>query len=251
MKKLSYFRPSYLLLGAASLGTFVAISCSTKDTVQPAPATTTTATAQAYSGEALFQGIFMVQGPVADRIPYLAQQRLAIAKESRQYAQERQAAMHQVTALVGKLDPGYFADLAAAVASQNFSRIETALRKGVALHYSAVQQAAPRQLAGQPAGPGLDLTAYDFSKQADLERYLKDSTPATAQKGELEQPLIIDGYVVQFDGIMYPGPYIIGGFTAVNNKQVNPELAEALQKRASLEMDKLVRDIAFLDGRAN
>ncbi|TGE16821.1 hypothetical protein [Hymenobacter elongatus] len=252
----SYFSPvtSLKALGLLAAGMSLMVSCS-KDQVMSSAAPTPTPTSVAdtkYSGEELFQGIFMVQGPVADRIPYLALQRSAMAKESRQHTQERQAAMRQITTFVKELDPGYFADLADAVASQDFSRIETALRKGAALHYSAVQKIVPRQLATKAAGQPLDLAAYDFSKQADLERYIKDSQLANtgvAQQEELEQPLVIEGYVMQLDWGLYPGPMMQFQCFVPNGLKGSTELTEAMQKRASLETDKLVRDIAFVGSR--
>ncbi|TGE25413.1 hypothetical protein E5K00_09550 [Hymenobacter aquaticus] len=253
------FRTTLALL---TTGLSVLTSCSKDQAIPSAPATpAATATAAAnYSGEALFQGIFLLQGPAAADIPYFDVQRSAIAKDNQQHprhAQERQAAARHMTALVRLLDPGYFQELQTAIASQNFASIEAALRKGAALHYSAVRQVVPAAALvasgqhQQAAGQKLDLTRYDFTKQTELERYISDAAHTGSREvaAELEQPLLLDGYVIVHAAMQYPGSNVIDYFVTEQNRPGGSELAKAMRQRATLETDKLVRDLAFLSRR--
>ncbi|UOQ55395.1 hypothetical protein [Hymenobacter cellulosivorans] len=246
-------------LSLLAVGTSLMMSCS-KDQVQPsAPVEHHAASAAAYSGEELFQGIFLMQGDVAARIPYFAPLRSAIAKNLREHPeqqQKRQQAAERVTQLIKHLEPGYFAELKAAITSQNFNRIEESLRKGAALHKTVILSLSSSAQRTQQAEllKQLDMSKYDFRKQEDLERYMADakalSAHAATEAGvadQLEQGLVIDEGVVIV--VAYWQIYAWSLYAAIilpTIQSPDSQVSTVMQQRADLEKEKLVRDLAFL-----
>ncbi|UOQ74653.1 hypothetical protein [Hymenobacter cellulosilyticus] len=249
-------------LSLLAVGTSLMMSCS-KDQVQPsAPIEHHSASAAAYSGEELFQGIFLMQGDVATHIPSFQATRTALANNDKQrpaQLQKRQAMTARLLAAVRSLDPGYFAELRQAVVSRNFSQIEQSLRKGAALQHTALQQVvsatrlAKQQQQRSEALKQIDFAKYDFAKQADFEQFLHDSkaigggTGTESSVAAEDELLIIDngGVVITYALLWYFDmyPWIILG-----NEQegISAQVSTVMQKRADLEKEKLVRDIAFL-----
>ncbi|PJJ59216.1 hypothetical protein [Hymenobacter chitinivorans] len=259
---LSYFRKStsFKALGLLAVGTSLMMSCS-KEQVQPAatPVAASTEASAQYTGEELFQGIFLMQGRVAAQLPYFAPFRSALDKTLRQHPeqqQKRQQTTQRITQLVKQQNPGYFAELQAAVASQNFSRIEETLRKGAALHKTATlslsssaQHRHQAELLKQ-----LDLSKYDLRKQADVERYLSDAKDlgdhAATEAGvaaQLEEGVVIDGGIVLDVAFWYYYAWPLVLYVGADQNS-DSQVGEVIQRQANLEKEKLVRDLALLAG---
>lgn len=255
----AYLRKSTSIkaLSLLAVGTSLMMSCS-KDQVQPsAPVEHHAASAATYTGEELFQGIFLMQGEVAAQIPYAAPMRAALAKHLRQHPelqQKRQLTTQRITQLVKQLNPGYFAELKAAITSQNFNRIEEALRKGTALHKTAALSLSSKAQRTQQTAllKKLDMTKYDFRKQEDLERYMNDvkvlGDQATSPAGvadQVEEGIVLDYvlFIVMMNWEMY-SLYAVYIFGAEQN--TDSQVSTVMQERANLEKEKLIRDLAFL-----
>ncbi|PJJ59215.1 hypothetical protein [Hymenobacter chitinivorans] len=257
---LSYFRKStsFKALGLLAVGTSLMMSCS-KDQVAPAssPAETTHVANASYSGEELFQGIFLMQGNVAAHIPYFAPLRAIMAKNMRQHPeqqQKQQETAQRITQLVKQQNPGYFAELKAAISSQNFNRIEASLNKGAALHKTAILSFSPALQHSRRADQlrKLDLSKYNFSKQEDLERYLSDAKAAVGTSGSetglAAEDEVDTGYVI---AVYYWQAFAFYYFVTLGADQSSDsQVSSVMQQRANLEKEKLVRDLAFLQAAA-
>ncbi|PJJ59217.1 hypothetical protein [Hymenobacter chitinivorans] len=261
---LATFRKSTSLkaLSLLAVGTSLMMSCS-KEQVRPASAPTATSqvASASYSGEELFQGIFLMQGRVAAQIPSFEATRKALGSRKQHPEQQlkRQVIAARLVAAVRTLDPGYFAELRQAIASQNFNQIEQALRKGAALHHTALQQVvsatqlSKHQQQRNDALKQIDFAKYDFTKQADFERFLQESQAVAGTGTESgvaaqDELLIIDDglaivYVLLWYCDTYPG-IVLGN----EQEGINAQISEVVRKRADLEKEKLVRDLAFLSG---
>jgi|GEM_PF-3547576 len=262
---LSSFRKSASLASLCLLtaGTSLLLSCS-KDTIAPSAAptaSTLTANAKAdYSGEELFQAVFLLQGEAVAHIPYFSSAQLALAREYRQHPErklERAAAATQLTQLVRELAPGYFAELKSAVDAQDFSRIETSLRKGAALYQLAGLSLFGSPQPGGQAATRLDLAKYNFEQQADYERFLADlkalvpSTPSSSVSTDqglnvvvVYQPVVMDWGTLAMDQVYFYMPPTIWSSQQLRAGQ--DQMSSTMGKKADLEKEQLVRDLAFL-----
>ncbi|PJJ59218.1 hypothetical protein [Hymenobacter chitinivorans] len=185
----TYIRNSGISKAAMMLGltSFLAVSCSKDELQAPAPAASSSVQASV-SGETLFRGIFLMEGKIATKLHTLDAFRLAMekaAKSDPNYVQNRLKGNNYLVALVRKLDPNYFDELKAAVASQDFAKIDVTMRKGGML----IQAAA---LGGRSTGAvqerkalveSMDLTKYDFKQEASVTQFMQDAKQKLAESG--------------------------------------------------------------------
>ena len=131
------------------------------------------------SGEELFRGIFLMDGDVAQQIKsyeavnaHLEDLKAKDAQLAGQFAE----ANDKLVRGVQELSPTYFDDLQKAISSKQFNDIEEELEKGALLvviasipHY--FEQADLAEV--EAALATIDISAYDFTVQSDLQDYLK------------------------------------------------------------------------------
>lgn len=173
-------------LSVSLLTSFLTVSCSKDKQATVAPAVQ--AAAADYTGEELFKGIFLLEGEVTTKIPYLQAFRSAVDKQkvaNPEQAQQRQAQVEVLVNKVRKLNPAYYGELKAAIKSQNFDRIEATLKSGASLIEAAslasftTQEDKDEFLQKQQAVKSIDASKYDFTKSQDVEKYIADAKAAS------------------------------------------------------------------------
>lgn len=173
-------------MSVSLLTSFLTVSCSKDQLATVTPAVQ--AAANAYTGEQLFKGIFLLDGDVTAKIPYLQAFRSAVDKQkvaNPEQAQQRQAQVDVLVSKVQKLNPAYFGELKAAIKSQDFDRIEAALKSGASLIEAASlasftnQQDKDAFLQKQQAVKALDTSKYDFTKAQDVDKFIAEAKAAS------------------------------------------------------------------------
>lgn len=181
-------------------GHFLLVSCNS-DAVMPkasAPASTISADAPMakFSGEDLFKGIFLFQGPVAKKLPILAEtldSYKAKASETAETAETKAFAADMIQG-IKTLDNTYFGRLKDAIASQEPFLIRSVLQEGTVLLKKA-------GVASEKYGT-LFTQASAALEKVDVSKF-DTSTPqgrdalAVAVKGEmgLDQSKILPDWV--------------------------------------------------------
>jgi len=246
--------PAVLALMLA--GTSLTTSCSKDGTVAPA---TAPAQEQQFTGQDLFKGLFFLEGPVARKLPYLDAYVSMLDKERQRdpgLAARKTAHVNELMQTVVRLEPGYLADLKAAVASKDFGRIDQALLHGAQLVEAATLLSldADQQQQYQQAKTVLaqmDLSKYNFRDDADIRKF------TAAAKAQLAGSNLIPTTTPEDMNVMAKvrefavffateiGIVMINTYVSWIATNVQERASTDLSAKASLEKETLIKQIAF------
>ncbi|PJJ48052.1 hypothetical protein [Hymenobacter chitinivorans] len=205
---------------------FLLVSCNS-DVVAPkgAPRTETStkaATSVSFSGEDLFRGIFLFQGPVAERLPILAETLHAYGANSEADGnEEAKEFSNEMVQSVNKLDETYFARLKKAVDSKDPFIVHSALEEGMVLFQKAGQASekyGPTFAAAAKAYESLDLSKYDTTTPEGREQLSTDIKNNMGDQLRRPSWLYIETAVVAVVAI---GVYILVVFVIVARQDKN------------------------------
>lgn len=161
---------------------FLLVSCNS-DIVAPkgapqAQSTTKAASVESFSGEDLFRGIFLFQGPVAERLPILAETMHAYGANSAEAGNEEATEFsNEIVKTIYKLDESYFGRLKKAIDSKEPFVVQSALQEGMVLFQKAGQASekyGASFTAAAEAYKSLDLEKYDTTTPEGREQLSKE-----------------------------------------------------------------------------
>lgn len=132
-----------------------------------------------YSGKEYFRAIFLMEGDLASQIPsfdYFIEHKNNQLAENPERAAEIQHANNMLESAVEQVAPYFFEELKAAILSNDAGKIEAILNKGNDIvRLASIQNMNSIDPAIAQELEKLDIEKYDFTKQEDIEAYLKDA----------------------------------------------------------------------------
>ncbi len=141
-----------------------------------------------YSGEALAQGIFFADGPVADLIPEVAMFRPAGYTDNPEQLQHFRNYQNEVFNEVRNSSPNFFADFQNAVYSDNPATVRNAILNGKNLLGQAMERINP-------------LASYDVLNDPQVQTLKRDVENRLAASGDLEGDLaVVQDYLQTYGG---------------------------------------------------
>ncbi|GAA0553444.1 hypothetical protein [Chitinophaga japonensis] len=153
-----------------------------------------------FTGEELFRGIFLLEGPVAEKLTYFDDIKDQLSLLDGSLEKERADFADTIVANVKAISPEYFDQLQAEVGSDDFVRIENVIETGADLIYQAVLR-SPKyaRLYNQAAAIAstIDTTQYhDFESAADINNYVKDVGSKVSNRPDVKTPEQLVGLVL-------------------------------------------------------
>lgn len=166
--KTNTYTPRYSTIGCWLLCLLVLLLCTSFN----AAAKSSTAYPLAYSGETLFRGIFLADGPVAEVIPEIKDLRHRRYVKDRKLLEQIQSIHDGIVATVKQKYPAYMPGLEQAVASKNPVKINQKIKEGKTILKEVLES-----MGFQPDVRAMHAALEDLSKkngQVSLEDLKRD-----------------------------------------------------------------------------
>lgn len=179
-----------------------------------------------YTGEALFKGIFLLEGEVSEKLPYqspFGNELKKLFRDKPDFEKLYRQKTDELVKKVNDLDPSFFTNLKSAVASKNVSELEYNLRRGNEL-ISAITlpeiQSSDARLVEEVMST-INIKNYDIKTNEGLEKYLAEvqekfkNLPISKQTGNSPQNIAEGRCVIVVVFIALAGWHVLVAINAI------------------------------------